>query len=104
MSNTDVYFTLSQLFDGVKGMLDEVAVSAAKVSKPFLAYIHLLPPHTPYMPSARFLGSFDDGWAPKPKPDNRLLGSHIPQQQLDGKRQRYDEFIADVDAEFGRVA
>ena len=103
LSNTDVYFTLSQLFEGVKGMLDEVAVSAAKVSKPFLAYIHLLPPHTPYMPSARFLGSFDDGWAPKPKPDDRLLGSHIPQEQLDGKRQRYDEFIADVDAEFGRV-
>ena len=103
LTNTDVYFTLDQLFAGVVGMLDQAAASAARVSKPFLAYIHLLPPHTPYMPSARFLGSFNDGWAPKPKPGDRLLGSHIPQQILDSKRQRYDEFIADLDAEFGRL-
>ena len=103
LNHVDVYFILNQMFEGVKGMLDEVARSAAKVAKPYLVYIHLLPPHSPYLPSARFLGSFNDGWAPQPKPDSRLLDSYIPQEQLDGKRQRYDEYIADLDAEFGRL-
>ena len=76
LTNTHVYFTLNQLFEGVENMIDEVAVSAQRVAKPFFTYIHLLPPHTPNMPSASFLGSFDDGWMPKP--ENRLLGSIIP--------------------------
>jgi arylsulfatase A-like enzyme len=84
-------------------MLDEVAISAAEAAKPFLAYIHVKPPHAPYMPDARFLGSFNDGWAPKPKPDSRLLDSYISQNQLEGERQRYDEFIANLDAGFGRL-
>jgi arylsulfatase A-like enzyme len=103
MIHTDVYFILNQLFEGVKGMLDEVAMSAAKAAKPFLTYIHLLPPHAPYMPDSRYLGSFADGWAPKPKPDSRLLDKYIPQEQLDDERQRYDEYIANIDAEFGRL-
>ena len=103
LTNADVYFTLDQLFEGVTGMLDEVAASAAKVAKPFLAYIHLLPPHAPYVPSTRFRDSFNDGWAPKPKPETPLSDSHISQKKLDIKRQRYDEFIADMDFEFGRL-
>jgi arylsulfatase A-like enzyme len=103
LTGTDVYYALYQLFDGLMRLFDEVAMSAAKAAKPFLAYIHVKPPHAPYMPDARFLGSFNDGWAPKPKPDSRLLGSYIPQQQLNGERQRYDEFIANLDAEFGRL-
>ena len=103
LTNADVYFTIDQLFEGVKGMLDDVAASAAKVAKPFSAYIHLLPPHAPYVPRARFRDSFNDGWAPKPKPETPLADSHIPQERLDKKRQRYDEFIADIDDEFGRL-
>lgn len=102
LTNTDVYFSLEQVVDGVMGLLDQTAAAARRANKPFLTYIHFMPPHTPYMPRRPFLGSFNDGWAPPPKPNHRL-GSRLPLKKLDGKRQRYDEFIANVDHEMGRI-
>ena len=54
-------------------------------------------------PLPNSVNTFDDGWAPEPKPESRLVDKYIPQEQLVGERQRYDEYIANLDAEFGRL-
>ena len=45
---------------------------------------------------------FMDGWRPKQKPDH-VLGDHSLPRHMNDRRQNYDEYIADVDAQFGRM-
>jgi arylsulfatase A-like enzyme len=90
----DVFFLLEEIIDGLSDLL-------MRSAKPFLAYFHLYPPHDPYCPRREFVGAFDDGWAPAAKPQH-VLSPHIDQAQLDRQRIEYDEYIAYVDAEFGR--
>jgi arylsulfatase A-like enzyme len=82
--------------------IDWVHKQALELPRPFLGYYHLLPPHEPYKPRTEFIGLFRDGWAPEPKP---VLG--FPQgrseQYLTRMRNQYDEYVAFVDAEFGRL-
>ena len=68
--------------------------------QPFCAYLHLMPPHAPYLPSAQFKGIFNDGWSPEPQKKHRL-GAELPTERLDAQRQLYDEFIANLDHDFG---
>lgn len=97
---TDWYFL-------VEDAVDWMAATAAEETTPYFQYVHLFPPHSPYNSRADFDKIFDgDGFVPMPKPqfayapaDKRLF----TQDQLDKKRQRYDEFIMYVDAEFGRL-
>ncbi len=95
LANTDVYFLFSQVMDGVMDML-------AKLPAPYFSYIHLLPPHSPYMPTSQFLDTFDDGWAPETKKFHKL-GTRVPEEKINFLRQRYDEFVANLDFEFGRL-
>jgi arylsulfatase A-like enzyme len=81
--------------DGVMGMLDESLV-------PSFVYLHLLPPHTPYVPTRQFQGMFDDGWTPTPK-KRHPLSTRVPDERLNARRQTYDEFIANLDMELGRL-
>jgi len=45
------------------------------------------------------------GWIPEPKPSHRLVDPerHKSRATLDDQRRRYDEYIANLDAEFGRL-
>lgn len=95
LSNTDVHYTINQVLSGVGEML-------AELPQPFFAYIHLMPPHAPYLPAAEFLGRFDDGWIPPEKKKHRLA-SGLSRQRLDQLRRLYDEVIAQLDNEFGRL-
>ena len=95
LANTDVYFLFEQIMDGVMGMLDESLV-------PSFVYLHLLPPHTPYVPTRQFQGMFDDGWTPTPK-KRHPLSYRVPDERLNERRQMYDEFIANLDMELGRL-
>jgi hypothetical protein len=70
--------------------------------KPYFGYVHLLPPHYPYKTRSDFINHFDDGWRPIPKPPRYFSEGHS-QGFLDRERRFYDEFIAYVDAEFGRL-
>jgi arylsulfatase A-like enzyme len=70
--------------------------------QPFLAYIHLLPPHDPYATRREFIDRFDDGWDPPPRPPHPL-SDRQPDQILNKYRREYDEYIAYADAEFGRL-
>ena len=93
LANTDVYYLVDEVTQGVRQMLHEQP-------EPFCAYLHLMPPHAPYLPSAQFKGMFDDGWAPTPQKKHRL-GADLAPERLNAQRQLYDEFIANLDHDFG---
>lgn len=95
LSNTDIYFLLGDVFNGVQDLLEESAT-------PYFKYIHLMPPHEPYVPTREFIGLFDDGWSPEEIKPHRLA-PNIPQKRLNERRQSYDEFIANLDDEFGKL-
>lgn len=91
-----LYFRLEDIFDGL-------AAHLKSLQSPFLGYYHLWAPHEPYRPRAEFVDLFSkDGWQPPEKP-NHLLGEKKDFQRLLKLRQRYDEYIANVDFEFGRL-
>ncbi len=73
--------------------------------EPFFAWIHLFPPHAPYMPPEQYVGMFD------PSPKFRTVKSQsalinqryfTQEQQADADivRSRYDEFIRYCDKQF----
>ena len=94
-SHHNAFFLLEDATDWTIGQL-------TAMPQPFLAYYHFIPPHDPYTPPREFIGRFDDGWTPPRKPFHPLTDG-VPQRDLDGARREYDEFVAYVDAEFGRL-
>jgi len=92
-----MFFELKDVFDGV-----HTTVSELDSNGPYLAYLHLWAPHAPYKPSKEFDKAFQDGYRPVKKPNHRF-GDQKEYYKVNGRRQNYDEFIANVDAEFGRL-
>jgi arylsulfatase len=72
-------------------------------STPYLAYFHLWSPHEPYAARSEFIGRFDADLDLQGKPPHPLAAARESQASLQSKRREYDEFIADLDAEFGRL-
>jgi len=95
LANTDLYFLFEEATQGVMHLLSSLPA-------PFFAYIHFMPPHEPYTPTRQFLGVFDDGWTP-PELKKHRLAAGVSQQRLNDRRQTYDEFVANLDAELGRL-
>lgn len=71
--------------------------------QPFMAYLHMMPPHDPYCPRKEFVDIFQDGWEPINKPEHTLSNTFFPPNVINAQRMYYDEYIAYVDAEFGRL-
>jgi hypothetical protein len=94
-----IYFRLDELFDGLATIIDDLGKDKGS---PYLAYFHLWGVHNPYNPHERFFEKFLDGWAPPEKPRHELGGSE-PEDALARQRSRYDEYVASVDYEFGRL-
>jgi arylsulfatase A-like enzyme len=92
---TKLAFTIDQVIDGVIN-------SMAHWVSPFLAYIHFIPPHAPYRPHRDYQDLFDDGWEPEEKPVHPL-SKDIPQATLNYQRREYDQYIANLDVEVGRL-
>jgi arylsulfatase A-like enzyme len=93
-SNFTMDAVMAGLTDSAKGLAGDHA--------PFLAYYHLMPPHTPYQPRRDFLDLFiKDGVDFPAKPPHPLSESHKAQDKLDHLRMLYDAFIADLDREIG---
>src|SRR5688572_25724197 len=90
-----MYFLLEQVFDGV-------AQEISALRQPFIGYYHFWSPHEPYFPHRRFIGIFNDGWNPAPK-ESHPLSLQTPVAELNQARREYDEYVANVDAEFGRL-
>jgi arylsulfatase A-like enzyme len=91
------------LFFLLETAIDWTMQQLTSAPEPFVAYLHFLPPHDPYNPRREFVGLFDDDWHPPRKPSHPLGDGH-PTEFLDRLRRQYDEHIAYVDAEFGRLA
>ena len=90
-----VYYRLETVFDGV-------IAECQKLGSSHLAYFHFWSPHEPYRPHLKFANHFQDDLRFTPK-DPHPLGDQTPQDSLDRLRRRYDQYIANVDHEFGRL-
>ncbi len=93
--NYPIFFRLSDVFDGFIKVIGSLSPSS-------LAYLHTWSPHAPYRANKDFDKAFADGWRPKPKPDH-VLSDHSTPSHMNERRQNYDEYIANLDFEFGRV-
>ncbi len=94
--NNDNYYILDQGIDYFRG-------SIADLPEPFFGYLHFLPPHYPYKPREEFAGAFaGDTFNPLVKPDD-LFSSQKSPEFLANSRSFYDEFVLNVDHEFGRL-
>jgi arylsulfatase A-like enzyme len=94
-TNYPLRFRLENLFNGVDRLV-------ASQTAPFFSYIHLFPPHSPYKPTHEFFNQFNDGWSPVEKPVHRF-SDNSSDTKVRNARRIYDEYIASVDMELGRL-
>jgi len=92
------YFENQTVFDGVT----QTILKAAHEASPFFGYFHLYSPHLPYAPRKEFVDIFPEIVIPR-KPYHKLVNNRQNNKTLLGYRKEYDEFVANVDAEFGRL-
>jgi len=82
-------------------------------SRPFFAWIHLFPPHGPYLPPKPYMGLFDPTsrlgsrktqWRERDKSVSMFLSGRLSAQEvqpvIDTLEARYDEFIRYCDKQF----
>ncbi|MEW5938918.1 MAG: sulfatase-like hydrolase/transferase [Chloroflexota bacterium] len=91
------YYLNHTVFDGIR----ESVKQASNQGKPYLGYYHLWSPHEPYSPAKDFNGLFDDKLKLPRKPYHPLAGDNFKDQELYQFRRVYDQYVANVDAEFG---
>jgi arylsulfatase A-like enzyme len=98
MPSTGKYFyDNGQVYSGVFESIERLE----KQAQPYFAYFHLLSPHAKYCPRKDFVGIFPEIKLPfKPR---HKLANHVRQSLLNEYRLQYDEYIANVDAEFGAL-
>ncbi|MBI5676139.1 MAG: sulfatase-like hydrolase/transferase [Nitrospirae bacterium] len=73
------------------------------VQEPFFAWIHLYPPHDPYLPREPYIGMFDSSMKLRTYNEQmeEVLGKKVKNIENWGiYRARYDEFIRDCDKTF----
>jgi len=70
---------------------------------PYFGYFHFWSPHEHYSARKDFIGIFQEDLKIQDKPRHSFSASNFSDQSLQKYRREYDEFIADVDAEFGRL-
>ena len=90
------HYLLEPVFAGVADLL-------TGLTGPFMAYMHLYPPHEPYYPNREnYLRFEQDGWAPPFKPEHHF-NENYSQRRLNRLRARYDEYLASADTLFGEL-
>lgn len=72
--------------------------------RPFFAWLHVFPPHDPYLPAKPYMGKFGDvekynSWQTQFHRFGLEYGSGM-QKEIDILRKRYDEFILYTDQQF----
>ena len=98
-TNYDYSYENASILDGMGALIK----NSLPQSQPYLAYFHLWSPHDPYNARREFVGMFDEELPLPAKPRHPFSGSHHSEDELRMRRREYDEFIADLDAEFGRL-
>jgi arylsulfatase A-like enzyme len=89
-----INFRLEKIFDGLMTLF-------ANLQTPFFTYLHLLPPHAPYVPTNKFHNAFKDGLKFPKKPEHPL-SEGLSNSEILQSRRTYDEYIASTDQELGR--
>jgi arylsulfatase A-like enzyme len=89
------YFRVEDVFEGIAGQLEGL-------QDPFLCYLHFYPPHEPYLPRREFIGIFNETLT-KPAKPKHFFSEGLDDDLQNWARQGYDEFIAQVDTEFGQL-
>ena len=87
-----------------KTVFTEIAKTIEQLNQngPYVGYFHFYAPHSPYAPQENFVDLFEDMPLTK-KPHHRLSYMKFSQKTLKTNRDHYDEYIANVDAEFGNL-
>ena len=98
-TNYDYAYENAHILDGIGGLVKNSLVQ----SEPYLAYFHLWSPHDPYNARRDFIGIFEEDLPLQAKPRHPFSGMNHAETALRKYRREYDEFIADLDAEFGRL-
>ena len=98
-TNHDFAYMNTSVFDGIGRLVQERMTQ----SSPYFGYFHFWSPHEPYSARKEFIGKFPDELKLQEKPRHPLAANSFTYQILQMYRREYDEFIADLDAEFGQV-
>ena len=98
-TNYDYSYENATVLDGISQLVTSNLIQSA----PYLAYFHLWSPHDPYNARKEYIGMFEQDLPLQSKPRHPYAGSDRSEQDLRKVRREYDEFIADLDAEFGRL-
>ena len=98
-TNYDYSYENQSVLEGIGQLIKHTLMP----SSPALAYLHLWSPHDPYNARAKFIGMFDDDLKIPEKPWHPLANSDYSPANQYASRGAYDEFIADLDAEFGKL-
>lgn len=84
-------------------VIDNVIKTLSNLEEPYIAYVHIFSPHAPYRPRRDFIGIFDDNdWKPLRKPLHTFTEGET-HETVEKYRLLYDEYIANVDYEIGRM-
>ena len=98
-TNHDFSYENTSVFEGAGRLIHSNLIQ----SSPYLAYFHFWSPHEPYNARKDFIGIFPEDLKLQDKPRHPFSASNFSEQSLRKYRREYDEFIADVDAEFGKL-
>jgi arylsulfatase A-like enzyme len=97
-TNHDFSYEHANVLQGAGRLLQNMLPAS-----PYLAYFHFWSPHEPYNARKEFIGIFDDDLKLDYKSRHPFAGNNYSERRLREYRLEYDEFIADLDAEFGRL-
>jgi arylsulfatase A-like enzyme len=98
-TNHDFSYENGSVFKGMDSLIQHRLLQLS----PFLAYFHLWSPHEPYNARKEFVGIFPEDLKLQAKPHHPFSGNDYSEESLRKFRREYDEYIADVDAEFGNL-
>lgn len=91
-----IHFTIEPVIDGTIDLL-------SKLTTPSLAYFHFFFPHGPYVASKKYVDIFRKNDLKLPDKPTHPFSKKKNKQYIIHRRQAYDEYIANIDAEFGRL-
>lgn len=87
-------YRLQDVFNGLMDTID-------RLQEPHFSYLHIFSPHEPYTARRDFIGIFNDGWTSIQKPESPFSEGESF-HSMEQNRVWYDEYVANVDYEFGR--
>lgn len=96
-SNGYYFFKNSVIYDGIR----DTILDLHRGQNPFFAYFHLMAPHSTYRPTSQFVDTLADMQFPTKQ--FHPLGGRANRRTLLEQRKVYDEYVANVDTEMGRI-